>query len=322
MPVAEFLKRHNDNPHSTLDGKIVHPMNVIDIPLDYIVAADEREGGSKRRTASYRNSRKCGSVVELPTEVIQSSLGHKYQKFIRRNSLDLTSAHSKYLLLSEAGAYTEPHEDMSGSNVFYALLAGEKVFHVYYRDQAITEAIRTMCPEKFDKFLSTRKHAVYHVHAGQGMMMPGNLVHRVYTIIDSVAIGCNFLVAPQMKNALRARQWEIATVKNESSKPLQLKELKESNLFINFEEISAIYIFDILQYYRLNPTQNETVIKKQLKQIIGLYKDIISEKTCKDQCSFFSSLENAWDAKFILHSRAIAFDWNVVEEFVKTGLFM
>ena len=41
MSVADFLKRHKDNPNSELDAKNVHPMNVIDIPLDYIEAEGE-----------------------------------------------------------------------------------------------------------------------------------------------------------------------------------------------------------------------------------------------------------------------------------------
>lgn len=70
MSVGEFLQRHEDRPNSTLpDGKIVHPMNVIDIPLDYITL--DAEGTT------------CGSVIQLPTDVVDSSLGHQYQKFLR-----------------------------------------------------------------------------------------------------------------------------------------------------------------------------------------------------------------------------------------------
>ena len=308
MSVKDFVKRHKEFPNSELlDGTNVHPMNVIDIPLDYVDV----------------DGKKCGSVVTLPTDVLESSLGHKYQKYLKSSIpahlVDLISAHHKYLLLSEAGALTEPHEDMTGSNVFYALLKGEKVFHVYYRDTEITNAIRTMLPEAFDSFLKNRKHAIVHLYAGQGMIMPGNLVHRVYTIVDSVAIGCNFISEPQMKNALLARQWEREMVDQESSKPVQLRELKESNLFFNFEAIAAIYIFECLQYHRLNIPANETEVRTLLIQLIYRMKKIThnTQQAATDFHAVISSLQQQWVKPF-----GSLFDWVAVDKFYKSGSFL
>ena len=313
MSVADFLKRHEDNPNSELvEGKNVHPMNVIDIPLDYI----EAEGEVSKR--------KCGSVINLPTQVLANSLGHKYQTKLKAGSpLDLISAHHKYLLLSEAGAYTEPHEDMTGSNVFYALLKGEKNFHVYYRNPNLTKMLRTKTPEKFDKILEGPewRFAKVNVKAGQCVIMPGNLVHRVYTISDSVAIGCNFISEPQMKNALLARSWENTMVASESSKPIEMREIKESNLFINFPAIAAIFIYEKLQYNRLNIEQNESAAKKELRDFICRFYKIMKQTTTgkiEDK-----KVQDRRIAKFLnnLKKECLTFDWELIEKFYDTDSF-
>lgn len=307
MPVKQFLKRNKD-PNSKLDGKNVHPMNVIDIPLDYI---DRESGGSK-----------CGSVVKLPTEVMENSLGHRYQKFLG-GDLDLVSAHSKYLLLSEATSYTEPHEDMSGSNVFYALLTGEKIFHVYLRDSQLTEAIRTLTPEEFDTLLESHHHYTVRVHAGEGLLMPGNLVHRVYTIQDSVAIGCNFIAKPQIENCLSTRQWECEKVDQELSKPANERELKQTNLFYNFEAIAAIFLFEKLQHHRRFSRTNrsrwaEDAELVKFKRLINLL-EILKRDDAKVAGfkELLANIRREW-----VKPGVRKFNWDEVEFFSTTGAFM
>lgn len=303
MSVDDFLKRHKDNPNSELDGKNVHPM-VIEIPLDYIVRSSDPEARGKKRNTG----KKCGYVILLPDEVLESSLGHKFQKFL--DGVDLVSAHHKSLLLSEAGAFTEAHEDMMGSNLFYALLTGEKVFHVYYRNTAITKAIRSMTPEQFDRFLKTQKHAIVHLKAGQGMIMPGNLVHRVYTIKDSVAIGCNFISEPQMKNALLARQWEQMMVARESPFLFTTK-------FFYFDAIAAVFLFEKLQYHRLNISVNESIVKEHLKQLVKIFTEIMEKKRRVEVKSFLDRLQSQW-----IKPLTRKFDWCAVEEFARTDSFL
>ena len=95
---------------------------------------------------------------------------------------------------------------MTGGNVFYAMLTDEKVFHVSRRNNAITKAMRTRIAEAFDSFLKTPKLTVVHICAEQVIIMPVNLVHTAYTIMESEAIGCNFLSESEMKNSLITRQ--------------------------------------------------------------------------------------------------------------------
>ena len=303
MSVGDFLTRHN-NKDAKLDGFDVHPMNVIDIPLDYIDA--------KSNSKKAKSNRKCGSDIALPTELLENSLGHKYQKFIKKDAgdnFDMISAHHKYLLLSDHSAYTEPHEDMSGSNVFYALLTGEKIFHVFPRDPAITKAIRTMTPDEIDNFLTTQNHTVVRITAGQAIFLPGNLVHRVYTIVDSVAFGCNFISEPQMENSLLSILSEKARVER--------REMEKSNLFINFEMIAAIFIFETLQFHRLTISANETRVRIDLQRKIKIFKNVLNRNGILSTALFHSNLQKQWVKPY-----SPKFDWDVVTKFYKTGSFV
>ena len=95
---------------------------------------------------------------------------------------------------------------MTGGNVFYAMLNYEKDFHVYSRNNAITKAMRTRIAEAFESFLKNPKLTVVQICAEQVIIMPGNLVHSAYTIMESEAIRCIFLSESQMKNSLITRQ--------------------------------------------------------------------------------------------------------------------
>lgn len=307
------MQRKKD-PNAVLDGKNVHPMNVIDIPLDYIKVDVP--------TTNKAHGKMCGHVITLPKDVLESSLGHRYQEFVVKGELDLISAHHKYLLLSGAGAYTDTHEDMSGSNVFYALLAGEKIFHVWNRTEEITEAIRTMTPELFDEFIKNHEYQVVHIKAGECMVMPGNLVHRVWTEKDSVAIGFNYISEPNMMNALKTRMWERWTIDNESQLEAGMRQLKETNMFYNFEFIAAIHIFELLKELRLNilPSGEQAAIEK-LKEIIARFKElkVVYDRSAERDRSFrsiMSTIEKQWTRPSPTSHK---FNWTTVEKFYNTG---
>lgn len=128
LKVSKFLEFHQDD-NAQLEGKNVHPMNVIDISLDYLTqdvpkAPRKVPVGTKRITAK---APLVGSVIRIPEDVTKCSIGHVYEKLVKKDTsefLDLTKAHSKYLLLSEALAFTEWHENMTSASVFYILVAG------------------------------------------------------------------------------------------------------------------------------------------------------------------------------------------------------
>ena len=106
----EELLEHNED--RSLEPEF-HPMNVIDFN------ADSKSGMVHRF---------C-----LPNIVTDISFGHCMKKSMSpKNQLafDFTSGISDYLLMSEAGAQTNWHQDFTGTSVFYILAKGQKHFFV------------------------------------------------------------------------------------------------------------------------------------------------------------------------------------------------
>ena len=88
-------------------------MNVIDLNVD-----------------SYRG---IVSQFSLPNLVRDISFGHRMKASLSPNNqaaFDFTSGISGYLLMAEAGAQTNWHQDFSGTSVFYVLAKGKKHFFV------------------------------------------------------------------------------------------------------------------------------------------------------------------------------------------------
>ena len=109
FPLEEFLEHNEDR---SLEPEY-HPMNVIDFNADS----------------------KSGMVHQfcLPNIVTDISFGHCMKNSMSpKNQLafDFTSGISDYLLMSEAGAQTNWHQDFTGTSVFYILAKGQKHFFV------------------------------------------------------------------------------------------------------------------------------------------------------------------------------------------------
>ena len=107
--LEEFLEHNEDR---SLEHEY-HPMNVIDFN------ADSKSGMVHRF---------C-----LPNIVTDISFGHCTKNSMSpKNQLafDFTSGISDYLLMSEAGAQTNWHQDFTGTSVFYILAKGQKHFFV------------------------------------------------------------------------------------------------------------------------------------------------------------------------------------------------
>ena len=107
--LEEFLEHNEDR---SLEPEY-HPINVIDFN------ADSKSGMVHRF---------C-----LPNIVTDISFGHCMKNsMIPKNQLafDFTSGISDYLLMSEAGAQTNWHQDFTGTSVFYILAKGQKHFCV------------------------------------------------------------------------------------------------------------------------------------------------------------------------------------------------
>ncbi|VEN33490.1 unnamed protein product [Callosobruchus maculatus] len=104
---------------------------------------------------------------------------------------------SKYCLMSVKDSYTDFHIDFGGTSVWYHVLRGEKIFYfvkptpanltLYTQWMTSTNQSETFFGDQVDQCFKCT------VHQGQTMIIPTGWIHAVYTPVDSLVFGGNFL---------------------------------------------------------------------------------------------------------------------------------
>ncbi|KAJ3323570.1 JmjC domain-containing histone demethylation protein 1 [Boothiomyces sp. JEL0866] len=127
-----------------------------------------------------------------------------------------------YCLMGVKDSYTDFHIDFGGSSVFYHVLSGEKIFYFIEPTKANLDIYKrwSMDPDQANIFLGDLVDKVVKVRlvAPNTMHIPSGWIHAVYTPIDTMVIGGNYLhlYAAQM-------QIDIAKMERETNVPLRFR---------------------------------------------------------------------------------------------------
>ncbi|KAK9495336.1 hypothetical protein V1508DRAFT_348938 [Lipomyces doorenjongii] len=189
-------------------------VEVIDVPTQH-----ESPNWDLQRWADYYEQPadqrdRVRNVISL--EISNTKLGHVIQrpKFVR--DMDLVQKVwldelkekgewpkvSLYCLMSVKNAYTDFHIDFGGSSVFYHIVEGSKVFLFAPPTPANLSKYEHWCLSSdqskiFFGDLIKECHKV-QLTKGDTMIIPSGWIHAVYTPVDSLVIGGNFLTARDM----------------------------------------------------------------------------------------------------------------------------
>ena len=156
-----------------------------------------QEGPGRKRTLNVLGLNVSDTAVareiQLPTVVREIGWAQSTTRMLAgmRRGVD------KYVLFSMKGSFTDFHVDFGGSSVWYNLVRGRKIFYLVpptdtnlrlfgeWRKNAGTPStfFGDMVQDYYEMTLE----------AGEMAMIPGGWIHAVWTPIDSVAIGGNFL---------------------------------------------------------------------------------------------------------------------------------
>ncbi|XP_077380331.1 lysine (K)-specific demethylase 2Aa isoform X2 [Festucalex cinctus] len=103
----------------------------------------------------------------------------------------------KYCLMSVEGCYTDFHIDFGGTSVWYHVLSGSKVFWLIpptTQNLALYEHW-VLSGKQGDIFLGDRASDCQRIELRQGctFIIPSGWIHAVYTPMDSIVFGGNFL---------------------------------------------------------------------------------------------------------------------------------
>lgn len=123
---------------------------------------------------------------------------------------------TKYCLMSPGESWTDWHIDFSASSVFYHILRGRKVF---YFISPTPENLRQYemwsgsAQQQSGTWLGDACDRVYKVELkpGNTLIIPSGWIHCVYTPVDALVIGGNFLHSYNIATQLRVYQIELNT---------------------------------------------------------------------------------------------------------------
>ncbi|XP_067354946.1 lysine (K)-specific demethylase 2Aa isoform X2 [Channa argus] len=103
----------------------------------------------------------------------------------------------KYCLMSVEGCYTDFHIDFGGTSVWYHILRGSKVFWLIPPTPQNLELYENwvLSGKQGDVFLGDRASECQRIELKQGctLIIPSGWIHAVYTPVDSMVFGGNFL---------------------------------------------------------------------------------------------------------------------------------
>ncbi|KAH1011633.1 jmjC domain-containing histone demethylation protein 1 isoform X1 [Dendroctonus ponderosae] len=121
----------------------------------------------------------------------------------------------KYCLMSVKGCYTDFHVDFGGTSVWYHILKGCKVFWLIPPTDHNIDLYERWClsGKQSDIFFgdTVDKCARIVLHAGNTFFIPTGWIHAVYTPLDSLVFGGNFLHSFGIEKQLRIAQVEDNT---------------------------------------------------------------------------------------------------------------
>jgi len=120
-----------------------------------------------------------------------------------------------YCLMGVSGAWTDWHIDFAGSSVYYHILWGRKTFFFARPTPENLAAYEKWSGSEIQTttWLGDLVDKVYSVELVQGntMIIPTGWIHAVYTPVDTLVFGGNFLHSLNVVTQMRVRDIEIAT---------------------------------------------------------------------------------------------------------------
>lgn len=141
--------------------------------------------------------------VELFWPASKRGPGHAYPKV------------QMYCLMSVSNAWTDWHIDFAGSSVYYHIFKGSKVFYFIRPTPSNLSAYERWSGTDMQTttWLGDMVDEVFKVELVEGstMIIPTGWIHAVYTPVDSLVFGGNFLHSWNVATQLRVRDIEIAT---------------------------------------------------------------------------------------------------------------
>ncbi|KAJ2551286.1 JmjC domain-containing histone demethylation protein 1, partial [Coemansia sp. RSA 1933] len=157
---------------------------------------------------------KLGQQIQRPRVVDELDLVEKYWPKSKRkpNRYPLVKA---YCLMGVANAYTDFHIDFSATWVYYHVISGEKIFYLVPPTPSNMRKFESWSksPEQSVSLFaeSVKQCFEVHVKVGNTLFIPAGWIHAVFTPVDTIVIGGNFLVMQSLNTHIGIYKLESRT---------------------------------------------------------------------------------------------------------------
>ncbi|TFK55342.1 Clavaminate synthase-like protein [Heliocybe sulcata] len=205
-----------------------HPVEVIDVAsqsnvpgwtlkkwAEYYETDPEKRDKVRNVISLEISGTKLGDMV-LPPKLVRDL--DWVEKFWPNTKKGRGHAYPKvqlYCLMGVAQAWTDWHIDFAGSSVYYHVLRGAKTFYFIRPTPANLAAYERWSGTEMQSntWLGDMVDEVVKVvlTAGNTMIIPTGWIHAVFTPVDTLVFGGNFLHSYNMVTQLRVREIEIVT---------------------------------------------------------------------------------------------------------------
>uniref|UniRef100_A0A8C9QWN0 [histone H3]-dimethyl-L-lysine(36) demethylase n=1 Tax=Scleropages formosus TaxID=113540 RepID=A0A8C9QWN0_SCLFO len=169
----------------------------------YETPASEREKLYNVISLEFSHT-KLENLVKRPVDAIDW-VDNMWPRHLKERQRDSTNAIiemqypkvQKYCLMSVEGCFTDFHIDFGGTSVWYHVLRGGKVFWLIPPTSQNLELYENwvLSGKQGDIFLGDKAAACQRIELKQGytFMIPSGWIHAVYTPMDTIVFGGNFL---------------------------------------------------------------------------------------------------------------------------------
>ncbi|KAJ1952641.1 JmjC domain-containing histone demethylation protein 1, partial [Dipsacomyces acuminosporus] len=154
------------------------------------------------------------SEIQRPRVVDELDLVEKYWPESKRRPNRFPKVKT-YCLMSVANAYTDFHIDFSATWVYYHVLSGEKTFYLIPPTPSNIRKFESWskAPDQAVSFFAEHVKQCFEVHLkpGNTLFIPAGWIHAVFTPVDTVVIGGNFLVMQSLNTHIGSYKLETRT---------------------------------------------------------------------------------------------------------------
>ncbi|SCV01586.1 LAMI_0G12398g1_1 [Lachancea mirantina] len=167
---------------------------------------------------------------------------------------------TKYILMSVANAYTDFHLDFAGTSVYYNIISGAKKFILFPPTEHNLQKYCDWCQSDHQNLIflgdQLEKGIAMDLRSSDLFMIPSGYIHAVYTPVDSLIIGGNFLTVRDILTQLRVVEIE------------RLTKVPKRFTFPNFDAVMGKTC-----EYLVNSSNRDIVSKPQILALLRYMRD-------------------------------------------------